>query len=160
MRKSIAAVAVAGIMASIVTGVVGAGTASAASAASAKCKTSQFTTKLVAGDPGAGQRYATVRFTAKRGQTCTLPGHLPVTLTGAHNVLIADDVPADAPPVTISAGKPAELLLHWSAIEAPADQQTPLAITVGGHELQWNQGSVDASAEAHDIEIGPVTRVS
>lgn len=100
-----------------------------------------------------------MRFTAKPGQTCKLPGHLPVTLTGAHNVLIGDDVPSNAPPVTISKGKSAEILLHWTAIEAEADQQTPLAITVSGHDLPWNQGSVDATAATHTIEVGAVTAV-
>ena len=159
MRKTIAALAAT---AAVGTGIVGAATASAAPAAPAvaKCTPSQFTTTLLAGDPGAGQRYATIRFTAKAGRKCTLPGHLPVTLTGAHNVLIDDEAPADAPPVTISAGHPAQILLHWTAIEAEQDQQTPLAISVAGHDLPWNQGSVDATPNTHTIDVGAVTKVS
>src|ERR1044072_2407717 len=95
LRRSIAAIAVTGAVTGIVTGVVGVATASPKPPAA--CTPSQFTTKLLPGDPGAGQRYATVRFTAKAGQKCILPGHLEVTPTGAHNVLIDDEAPTDAP---------------------------------------------------------------
>lgn len=158
--RRVAAIAVAAAVTGIVSGVVATGTAQA-TPGGVQCGSEQVTAALLPGEPGAGQRYAYLQLTARPGQTCVLPGHLPVTLTGAHNVLIDDDVPAGAPPVTIGAGTSARVLLHWTAIEAEQDQQTPLAITVDAPAitLQWNQGRVDATPASHTIDVGAVTAV-
>ncbi|WP_328452588.1 DUF4232 domain-containing protein [Amycolatopsis sp. NBC_00438] len=169
IRRTVTVLAVTGAAASAV--VVGAGAASAMPT-DFNCTSGQVDTTLVAGDPGAGQRYASVVFTAKPGETCTLPGALPVSLTGADGVTVtADPAAADAPPVTVADGAPASMLLHWTGIEAPENQVSPTGVTVTAPAtttprgdtsdpaitLLWNQGAVDDSAEAHDLTVGPVT---
>ncbi|MFJ1768392.1 DUF4232 domain-containing protein [Amycolatopsis sp. NPDC088138] len=169
VRRTVTVLAVTGAAASAV--VAGAGAASAMPT-DFNCASGQVDTTLVAGDPGAGQRYASVVFTAKPGESCTLPGALPVTLTGADGVTVtADPAAADAPPVTVADGAPASMLLHWTGIEAPENQVSPTSVTVTAPAtttprgdtfepaitLPWNQGAVDDSAEAHTLTVGPVT---
>lgn len=169
VRRTVIALAVTGAAATAV--VAAAGTAGAMPT-DFNCTSSQVETTLVAGSPGAGQRYASVQFTAKPGETCTLQGALPVTLTGADGVTVtpAPDA-ADAPAVTVAEGAPASMLLHWTGIEAPENQVRPSSVTVTAPQtttprgdvsdpaitLPWNQGPLDASAEAHRLTVGPVT---
>lgn len=118
VRRTAATIAVLG--AAVAGTTVFAGAASAMPAGGT-CASGQLDTTLVAGDPGAGQRYANVQFTAKPGQTCTLRGALPLSLAGAPGIVVARDAPADGGPVvTVSDGHPASMLLHWTGIEAPA----------------------------------------
>lgn len=169
IRRTVTVLAVTGAAASAV--VAGAGAASAMPT-DFNCASGQVDTTLVAGDPGAGQRYASLVFTAKPGDSCTLPGALPVTLTGADGVTVTPDpAAADAPPVTVADGAPASMLLHWTGIEAPENQVSPTSVTVTAPAtttprgdtfdpaitLPWNQGAVDDSAEAHNLTVGPVT---
>ncbi|MFI9387691.1 DUF4232 domain-containing protein [Kutzneria sp. NPDC052558] len=137
-----------------------------------RCTSAQVTTTLTPGSPGAGQRYAQVTFTAKPGQSCNFQGSLPVSLAGAPGITVTteSDV-ANAPLVTISDGRSATMLLHWSGIEAPADQVTPTGVTVVAPSttdprgvssdpnitLPWNLGAMDNSAQAHNLYVGPVT---
>ena len=137
-----------------------------------RCTAGQVTTTLLPGEPGAGQRYAQVQFTAKPGVTCNFQGSLPVSLTGAPGIVVTtEDNAANAPLVTISDGQSATMLLHWTGIEAPEDQVTPANVTVVAPSdtdprgvtsdpnitLPWNLGGLDNSAEAHDLIVGPVT---
>jgi hypothetical protein len=159
VRTGIAAAAVLG--ASVVGAGLWAGTASAMP--NEACNADQLTTTIVHGDPGAGQRYAEVQFTAKAHQYCQLKGNLPMTLVGAHDVLLAPSADSAATVVHLSPGKSAHVLLHWTGIADEAQQETPNAITVQtpgdrgqSVTLQWNQGSVDASPESHSIDVGVV----
>ncbi|MEA5360156.1 DUF4232 domain-containing protein [Amycolatopsis sp., V23-08] len=169
IRRTVTALAVTGAAASAV--VAGAGAASAMPT-DFNCTSGQVDTTLVAGDPGAGQRYASVVFTAKPGDSCTLPGSLPVTLTGADGITVTTDpAAADAPPVTVADGAPASMLLHWTGIEAPENQVSPVSVTVTAPAtttprgdtsdpaitLPWTQGAMDNSTEAHTLTVGPVT---
>jgi hypothetical protein len=137
-----------------------------------RCTSAQVTTTLAPGDPGAGQRYALVKFTAKPGVTCNFQGSLPVSLAGAPGIVVtSQDGAADAPLVTISDGQSATMLLHWTGIEAPANQVAPTSVTVvapGDTDprgvtsdphitLPWNLGAMDDSGQAHDLIVGPVT---
>ena len=147
----------------------GAGTASAMPT-DYRCTAGQVDTALLAGDPGAGQRYAYVQFTAKPGVSCNFQGALPVALTGADGVTVtlATDL---APTVTIADGQSATMLLHWTGIEAPENQAHPSSVTVTAPgttdprgtdsdphiTLPWNQGPLDNSADAHSLTVGPVT---
>jgi hypothetical protein len=169
IARSVTALAVTGAAATAV--VAAAGTASALPT-DFNCTSSQIDTTLVAGSPGAGQRYASVEFTAKPGESCTLQGALPVTLTGADGVTVTPDpAPADAPAVTVADGAPASMLLHWTGIEAPENQVQPSSVTVTAPQtttprgdtsdpaitLPWNQGPLDDSADAHRLTVGAVT---
>lgn len=169
IRRTVTALAVTGAAASAV--LVTAGAASAMPTDFA-CTSSQVDTTLVAGSPGAGQRYASVQFTAKPGETCTLQGALPVGLTGADGVTVTPDpAAADAPRVTVAEGAPASMLLHWTGIEGPGSQVEPSSVTVTAPQtttprgdtsdpaitLPWTQGPLDASAQAHSLTVGAVT---
>lgn len=167
VRHALAVTAAVGIAATAA--VLTAGTATAMPT-DFRCTSSQVSTTLVAGDPGAGQRYAQVRFTAKPGETCNLTGALPVQLTGAPGVSVLQD-DTNAPVVTISDGHSATMLLHWSAIEDPAHQVTPSSVTVTAPAstdprgntsdpaitLPWKQGPIDSSAGAHALIVSAVT---
>ncbi|MCR6487989.1 DUF4232 domain-containing protein [Amycolatopsis sp. OK19-0408] len=169
IRRTVTALAVTGAAATAV--VAAAGTA-AAMPTDFRCTSSQVDTTLVAGSPGAGQRYAFVQFTAKPGETCTLQGALPVALADAPGVTVtADPAAADAPSVTVTEGAPASMLLHWTGIEAAESQVEPSSVTVTAPQtttprgdtsdpaitLPWNQGPLDDSAEAHALTVGAVT---
>lgn len=136
-----------------------------------ECTSGQVSATLVPGDAGMGNRGGYVQFTANPGESCTLPGSLPAELTGARDVLLAPDAPADAPPVQLSDGSSAYVQLHWTGIEAAADQETPLAITMTAPQtvdprgvesdpaitLDWTLGPVDATPQNHTIDVGAVT---
>jgi hypothetical protein len=165
VRRTVTGVVVAGVAVGVST--VAAGTASA-TPADHLCTAGEVTTTLVPGSPGAGQRYASVQFTANPDRGCSLRGTLELHLGGAPNVMIGN--PSDTGPlVTIANGQSANMLLHWSAIDAPQQQETPTAITVTfpGAEtgaptsvtLPWQQGPMDTSTNtsgltANTIEAG------
>ena len=135
----------------------------AATAGPATCTQTDVDTALVPGEPGAGQRYGYVVFTARDGVECSLEGAQPLTLTGAPNVsVVADQAPA--PVVVVSGGNAASMELHWTGVEAPERQQVPDAVTItaptsdrANVTFPWSLGPVDASAEAHTLRVGPVT---
>lgn len=173
LRRTAAALAVAGIAAGAVAFATGTASASTQNTSSvSECASNQFTTELVYGGSGMGNRYAAIQFTANPGERCYLPGNLTVNLVGADNVLVDNEAPADAPPVALVEGSSAYLPLHWTSIEPTADQQTPNAITVNapgqynGHgdyidpaiELPWSFGGVDATPASHTIEVGAVVQ--
>src|SRR3954469_22842987 len=166
LRRIVAGTAVLGATAAVVL--------TSAAAASAmptdfRCTSAQVDTTLVPGSPGAGQRYATVKFTAKPGVTCNFQGSLPVSLTGAPGVTVTNEA-GDAPLVAISDGQSATMLLHWTGIEAPENQVQPASVTVVAPSdtdprgvtsdphitLPWNLGAMDDSAQAHELIVGPV----
>ncbi|WP_329067935.1 DUF4232 domain-containing protein [Amycolatopsis sp. NBC_01480] len=167
LRRTVAALAVAVAAAGLTA--LAAGTANAMPT-DFNCTSGQLTTKLVYGGAGAGNREGFIQLTAKPGETCTLPASLPVDLVGAHDVLV-NQLPADGPAVQLTNGSSAYIPLHWTAIEAPAQQQTPLAIDVTAPQettprgdqsdpqisVPWNLGDVDASAASHTIDVGAVT---
>ncbi|GAB3744411.1 hypothetical protein GCM10027598_78950 [Amycolatopsis oliviviridis] len=167
IRRSAVVLLVAGAAAGFT--VSAAGTA-AAMPTDFDCTSGQVTSQLVYGGAGAGGRDAAIQFTAKQGETCTLPGTLPLDLVGAHDVVLSSDAAPDAPRVEISDGSSAYIPLHWSAIGSP-QQETPLAITVTAPQetsprgdtsdpritLPWDFGAVNAAPESHTIRTGAVT---
>ncbi|MEU4666878.1 DUF4232 domain-containing protein [Amycolatopsis sp. NPDC023774] len=169
LRRAATVTALAGAAAASVA-FLGAGTASAMPT-DFRCTAAQVDTSIVAGDPGAGQRYANVVFTAKPGESCNFQGALPVSFTGADGVTVTPEAgSSDAPLVTIADGQQATMLLHWSGIEAPEHQVQPSAVTITASgtttprgdtsdpqiTLPWDQSPLDASAEAHTVTVGPV----
>ncbi len=149
------------------------GTAAAVPAPSVlPCTSNQFTADLVHGDAGAGNRYATIQLTGKEGERCSVPGRLAVTLVGAHDVLIDNQAPADAPAVVLTGGSSAYAQLHWTAVAGPEEQQRPNALSVTAPAasnphgdpidpevtLPWNLGPVDAFPGSHTIDVGPLTQ--
>ncbi|PNE16358.1 DUF4232 domain-containing protein [Amycolatopsis sp. BJA-103] len=167
IRRSAAVLLVAGVAAGAT--VLATGTAGAMPT-DFHCTSGQVTTRLVYGGAGAGGRDAAIQFTAKQGETCTLPGRLPIDLVGARDVLLSSDAAPDAPSVEIGDGSSAYIPLHWSAIGAPR-QETPLAITITAPQetsprgdtsdpritLPWDFGAVNAAPESHTIRTGAIT---
>lgn len=167
VRRAVVVVAVAGAAA--------AGSAVLAGTASAmptdfNCTSAQVDTSLSWGDPGAGQRYGYVQFTAHAGVRCSIGGALPLTLAGAPDVTVEEDqTPSES--VSIFNGESATMLLHWTGIEAPADQETPTSVTVTAPAsedlagnvsdpeitLPWTLGPLDAAPEAHTLRVGAIT---
>ncbi|GAA1991414.1 DUF4232 domain-containing protein [Amycolatopsis minnesotensis] len=168
VRRIAATLLVAGAAAGVTA--VATGTASAMPT-DFNCTSGQVTSQLVYGGAGAGGRDAAIQFTAKPGETCTLPGSLPTGLVGAHDVLLSSDAAPDAPSVQISDGSSAYIPVHWSATGSPGEQETPLAITVTAPQetsprgdtsdplitLPWNLGEVNATPESHTIHTGAMT---
>lgn len=85
-----------------------------------RCHTSQLSASLAAGEPGAGQRYATLSLTNTSARTCTVFGYgglqpldaakkqLPITLTrdtGRHPKLIA-----------LAPGASVGRTIHWTVV--------------------------------------------
>ncbi|WP_406640810.1 DUF4232 domain-containing protein [Amycolatopsis sp. WGS_07] len=171
IRRIAITAAVAGGAAAIFAGTAGAATADSSASSALPCTANQFSTKLVYGGAGAGQRQAALQFTANPGERCVLPGRADVGLVGAHNVLVNNEAPADAPPVLIANGSSAYVPLHWTAIGADDEQQTPNAVTVTAPAasnphgdpidpnvtVDWAFGAVDASADSHTIDVGALT---
>ncbi|MFD9891991.1 DUF4232 domain-containing protein [Amycolatopsis sp. NPDC059027] len=172
LRRSVAALAVAGVAAGVTA--LAAGTASADNGYGPSvfpCTSNQFTSKVVYGGAGAGNRNAAIQFTANPGERCLLPGKLDVGLVGAHDVLVDNQAPADAPPVALVDGSSAYVPLHWTAIGSDAEQQTPNGITFsapsdsnahGDHidpnvTLDWKLGPVDAGPVSHSVDVGALT---
>ncbi|MDQ0383094.1 DUF4232 domain-containing protein [Amycolatopsis thermophila] len=144
-------------------GTVAAGTAQA-EPTDLGCTATQVDTTLVYGGSGAGTRGGYLQFTAKPGEACYLTGAVPVGLVGAHDVLVANDAPADAPMLYLRNGSSAHVQLTWTTV-SPDQQQTPLAVTVDtpGHPdgpvmtVPWTLGPVDTTPESHEIHVGPAT---
>ncbi|WP_370940419.1 DUF4232 domain-containing protein [Amycolatopsis sp. cg13] len=170
IRRIAIAVAVAGGAAAAFAGTAAATTASTDSSA-LPCTANQFSTKLVYGGAGAGQRQAALQFTANEGERCVLSGRADVNLVGAHDVLVNNEASADAPPVLIANGSSAYVPLHWTAIGSDDEQQTPNAVTMTAPAdsnphgdpidpnvtVDWTFGAVDANADSHTIDVGTLT---
>ncbi|NIH81353.1 DUF4232 domain-containing protein [Amycolatopsis viridis] len=142
---------------------VAVGTAQAESAVPRCTDTQQVDSTLSYGGAAAGTRGGYLQFTAKPGAACVIPGVVPVGLVGAHDVLVANDAPADSPAVYLRDGASAYVQLTWTVV-SPERQQTPLAVTVEpehpedrGITVTWTLGPVDATPESHSIHVGPAT---
>jgi Domain of unknown function (DUF4232) len=118
-----------------------------------RCHTSELAASLAPGDPGAGQRYATLTLTNTSGRTCTVFGYgglqpldaakreLPITLTR--------DTGRPARVVRLGPGQGAGRTIHWGAVPSgeqpcptpasasiiPPDETDPLLI-------RWSLGPV------------------
>lgn len=111
--------------------------AGATTTATPQCSTSDLSTQLKAGSPGAGQRFATVVLTNVSGRTCTVGGYGGVGLLGAPRQGVPTDLRRVASPapatVTLSPGGSARSLLHWTIVPASDENAStcqPTAVTV------------------------------
>ncbi|NKQ58173.1 DUF4232 domain-containing protein [Amycolatopsis sp. K13G38] len=171
IHRTVAAIAVAGVAAGATAFAAGTASADDYGPSVFACTSHQVTTQLVYGGAGMGNRNAALQITANPGERCYLPGKLEVDLVGAHDVLINDEAPADAPSVALTNGSSAYVPLHWTGIAPAAGQQTPNAITVDAPgeynphgdyidptmDLPWDLGAVDATPASHTIDVGAVT---
>jgi hypothetical protein len=100
----------------------GAATATTAASTPPQCSTAGLGVQLKAGSPGAGQRYATVVLTNTSGRTCTVRGYGGLALLGAPRQGVPTDLRRVASPapatVTLTPGRSARSLLHWTVIPA------------------------------------------
>ncbi|MEC3975727.1 DUF4232 domain-containing protein [Amycolatopsis sp. H20-H5] len=174
VRRSLAAVAVAGVVAGATALSVGAASADNGYGPNLlPCTSNQFTTALVEDITSSGERDAAIQFTAKVGERCFLQGVPNVEISGAHNVLLDNQAPADAPGVALADGSQAAYIpLHWTVFERGGLRQTPNGITFTAPSdsnahgdyidpntlLDWNLGAVDASHANHTITVGAVTQ--
>jgi hypothetical protein len=111
-----------------------------------RCHTSELSASLSAGEPGAGQRYATLALTNTSARTCTVFGYgglqpldaarkqLPITLTR--------DTGRPATPIRLAPGASVGRTIHWNAVPPssrpcptpayasiiPPDETSPLVI--------------------------------
>lgn len=147
----------------------GAKTKSRVNTSSARpCASNQLITKVVNEDSGMGNRHAAIQFTVKPHEVCTLPGRLDMDLIGAHDLVLTNSAPADAPAVTLSDGSSAYVLLHWTSTTGAADQSVPNGVVVDapsdGHqyldtiELPWDLGGVDSTPASHTVDAGATTK--
>jgi hypothetical protein len=93
-----------------------------------RCHTSELTGSLAPGDPGAGQRHATLVLTDTGGETCTVYGYGGVGLVDAGGKALPTDqvrVAAPAPAlVTLRPGDSVSSQLQWGAVPGDGDAQS------------------------------------
>ncbi|MEU2349705.1 DUF4232 domain-containing protein [Modestobacter sp. NPDC049651] len=92
-----------------------------------RCHTSELTGSLLPGDPGAGQRHATLVLTDTGGQTCTIDGYGGLGLVdAAGKALPTKQVrTGSAPkPVTLRPGAKVTAQLQWGAVPGTGDGPT------------------------------------
>lgn len=126
-----------------------------------RCRTSELSGSLVAGSPGAGQRYATLVLRDTGGRTCTVDGYGGLGLVDAagHPLpTLQVRVPSPAPrAVVLGPGDAVSAALHWSAVAAAGDrpqgdcQPVAAALQVippdetGALSVPWSGGPVCGS---------------
>jgi Protein of unknown function (DUF4232) len=122
------------------------GPSSTGAAGTSRCHTSELSASLSSGEPGAGQRYATLSLTNTSARTCTVFGYgglqpldaakkqLPITLTR--------DTGRPVTLITLAPGASVGRTIHWSAVPPgsepcptpayasiiPPDETSPLVI--------------------------------
>ncbi len=101
------------------------------------CTTAELTGQVLAGSPGAGQRYGTLVLTDTGHRTCAVTGYGGMALLGAPGEGVPTDlqrVPGrPVRPVVLAPGSSARSSLHWTVV--PADDENgmscePVAPTV------------------------------
>jgi hypothetical protein len=109
-------------------GYIGAG-ASAEAASVPACTTSELSTTLIPGSPGAGQRYATLELMNNSRHSCHTYGHVGLQFLGRHGRRVATHAVWDSVPaphrVVIPAGAAATAQLHWAVVPGTGDQSGP-----------------------------------
>ena len=92
-----------------------------------RCHTSELTGRLVPGDPGAGQRHATLVLTDTGGQTCTIDGFGGLGLVDAQgHGLPTQQVRSGSAGgvVTLRPGAAVSAQLSWGAVPGTGDSPT------------------------------------
>ena len=123
-----------------------------------RCHTSELTGSLVPGQPGAGQRYATLVLENTGGRTCTVHGYGGIGLVDSAGAPLPTHqvrVPSPAPTtVRLAPHESVRSQLHWSVVTGTGDstsgpcQPTPAALQVIPPDetdhlsVPWNQGPV------------------
>jgi hypothetical protein len=138
-----------------------------------RCRTSQLSAQLVAGSPGAGQRYATLVLTNTSRRTCRVFGYEGMQLLdgAGHNVPtnVVRVAKSKRHRVVVAPSGAASAALHWGAVSArgeptsgpcepaaqkvmitPPDEFTHLVIA-------WTLGEV---CDHGRIETGPLVKGS
>jgi hypothetical protein len=110
-------------------GYIRSGTTTAEAASMPACSTSELSATLIAGSPGAGQRYATLELMNNSRHSCHTYGHVGLQFLGSHGRRVATDVIWDSHPtprrIVIPAGAAATAQLHWAAVPGTGDQSGP-----------------------------------
>ncbi len=106
------------------------GGAHGASAASLPaCHVADLSAQLVAGSPGAGQRYGTLVLTNRSSHTCHTYGYVGMAFLNAHGHAMATDVVRQASSrphrVVLAPGQRATSQLHWSDVPGVGDETGP-----------------------------------
>ena len=93
-----------------------------------RCHTSELTGSLVPGDPGAGQRHATLVLTDTGGETCTIDGYGGIGLVDAAGRALPTKqvrVASPAPKlITLRPGATVRAQLQWGAVPGTGDSTT------------------------------------
>ena len=116
------------------------------------CKITDFTTTLGPVDAGAGQRYASLNFTAIGTTICVLSDDLTgFQFLGARGVPLptAADAPGSATTITIGRGAVGHLDLHWTVMDGKPFVPTSLIFTTpagdGYNAAPWTGGTVSGA---------------
>jgi hypothetical protein len=127
-------------------------TAAMSATAPPACKITDFTTTLGPVDAGAGQRYASLNFTAIGSRTCVLSDDLTnFQFLGAHAVSLptAANAPGSAAQVTIGRGAVGHLDLHWTVMDGKPFVPVSLMFTMpaddGSNAAPWTGGAVSGA---------------
>lgn len=124
----------------------------------ARCAPSMLSGRLVAGSPGAGQRYATLIVTNSSHANCTLYGYSGLQLTDSDGKPLPTQLVRAANPaprlVVLATGKSASADLHWGVVPGSGEpdtgpcEPTPTSIAVippdeySPFSAPWNFGPV------------------
>ncbi len=89
-----------------------------------RCHTSQLSVSFRPGEPGAGQRYATLVLT-NHSKTCSVYGYVGIQLLNAQRLPLPTNVVRNRtqPPrqVVLSPGQSAFSALHWTVVNGPGE---------------------------------------
>jgi hypothetical protein len=93
------------------------------------CRTSDLSARIVAGSPGAGQRYATLLLTNRSRHTCHTYGYVGMLFLDAHGRAVVTDVVRDhytnPHRVVLAPGRRAAAVLHWTVVQGTGDGRGP-----------------------------------
>jgi hypothetical protein len=121
------------------------------------CRTEDLGAYLIAGSPGAGQRYATLELMNNSKHSCHTYGHVGLQLLGTRGSRIATDTVWNSTPaahrVVLAPGAAATAQLHWAVVPGIGDQTGPCVTapthveitppdTTSSIVLKWSGGTV------------------
>jgi hypothetical protein len=103
------------------------GSVGTSTAAGSRCRVADLSARLVAGSPGAGQRYATIVLTNTSSATCTIHGYGGGELVAASGKPVPSRFVRETGAVAtlrLKPGAKASSQLHWTAIASGSEPQT------------------------------------
>lgn len=138
----------------------------------ARCTVEELEARLEPGDPGAGQRSASIVLTSTAGGPCLVQGYGGGRLVAADGTALPTDLQRTGDggqPVVLDPGQSVSSLLHWGAVPGEGDAQsgdcqpTPATLEVTPPdetrqlEVEWTFGPVCRQGHIEQEAYGKVT---